>query len=382
MPPKNPERSEPVQAAVTVQGREAFTYEVSPGNWLIAAKGSGQFYCPMRRAWNDTSGGSWKSRAEAEAYLTKHADKPAEPTAAPAEREGGLPSELARLVDIVHGDLDAAIAEFERVAARDDWHGRWYTYLCENLCPRLIERLKATDASCAECERIAVNLECEPSQSFVVATALRLGEDDVHRLAEEIQLNLARGHSVWAATTKALAPDVDAIAQKIWHAARTSRITPDAIADILRAALSAQPASDKDAESARLQERLAEVERERSFPIQSERGAKPHPLSSPWSVAELAYSVYSGHYGRSQSLETLARRGGFGPGEMDMYLPDWRERCDQLAAARREAEEMTRALREIAERTIHFSEIDVVDENWRQRRAREALATHTPGATT
>jgi hypothetical protein len=68
----------------------------------------------------------------------------------------------------------------------------------------------------------------------------------------------------------------------------------------------------------------------RMFPIQSERGARPHPLLIPWSIAELAYSVYSARYGRSQSLEDLARRGGFGPGEMDMFLPDWRERCDIL----------------------------------------------------
>jgi hypothetical protein len=66
------------------------------------------------------------------------------------------------------------------------------------------------------------------------------------------------------------------------------------------------------------------------FQIQSQHGAKPHPLWIPWSVAELAYSVYSGKYGRSQSLETLAERGGFGPGEMDEFLPDWRERCDEI----------------------------------------------------
>lgn len=71
---------------------------------------------------------------------------------------------------------------------------------------------------------------------------------------------------------------------------------------------------------------------ERMFPIQSERGAKPHPLLIPWSIAELAYSVYSANYGRSQSLERLSQRGGFGPSEMDMFVPDWRERCSRIAA--------------------------------------------------
>jgi hypothetical protein len=78
------------------------------------------------------------------------------------------------------------------------------------------------------------------------------------------------------------------------------------------------------------------------FPIQSQRGAKPHPLRIPWSVAELAYSVYSGLYGRDQSLERLAERGGFGPGEMDEFLPDWRERCDEIVALYQRCETETK----------------------------------------
>ena len=71
---------------------------------------------------------------------------------------------------------------------------------------------------------------------------------------------------------------------------------------------------------------------ERTFPIQrGERGVKPHPTRIPWHVADLAYSVYSARFGTSQSLERLAERGGFGPEEMDMFLPDWRERCDENA---------------------------------------------------
>lgn len=79
---------------------------------------------------------------------------------------------------------------------------------------------------------------------------------------------------------------------------------------------------------------------ERKFPIQTERGAKPHPLLIPWSMAELAYSGYAANYGKSQSLERLAERGGFGPSEMDEYLPDWRERCDELQRLRAELKDM------------------------------------------
>lgn len=65
----------------------------------------------------------------------------------------------------------------------------------------------------------------------------------------------------------------------------------------------------------------------RMFPIQQQDGAAPHPLLIPWNIAELAYSVYSARFGNGQSLERLADRGGFGPGEMDMFLPGWRDKC-------------------------------------------------------
>lgn len=49
------------------------------------------------------------------------------------------------------------------------------------------------------------------------------------------------------------------------------------------------------------------------------------PTSIPWSLAEKAYEVYSSKYGTSQSLERLAERGGFGLGELDEFVPGWRE---------------------------------------------------------
>ena len=80
------------------------------------------------------------------------------------------------------------------------------------------------------------------------------------------------------------------------------------------------------------------------FPIQSDEGAAPHPLWIPWSIAELAYSVYSARYGRGQTLERLGERGGFGPGEMDMFVPDWRERCSELTTLRSRVEELEKQL--------------------------------------
>lgn len=63
---------------------------------------------------------------------------------------------------------------------------------------------------------------------------------------------------------------------------------------------------------------------EKQFPIQGDykdRVERP-PGTVPWSIAEQAYSVYSSKYGRGQSLERLAERGGFGHGEMDMWAPE------------------------------------------------------------
>lgn len=48
--------------------------------------------------------------------------------------------------------------------------------------------------------------------------------------------------------------------------------------------------------------------------------------SIPWALAEEAYVVYCKRYGGSgQSLERVAERGGFGPGEMDLFRPGWRD---------------------------------------------------------
>lgn len=83
------------------------------------------------------------------------------------------------------------------------------------------------------------------------------------------------------------------------------------------------------------------------FPIQRESGVKPHPTRIPWSVAELAYAGYSAENGRGQSLERLAERHGFYPSEMDKYLPDWRERCDEIKALRDERDRLRSALEDI-----------------------------------
>lgn len=73
----------------------------------------------------------------------------------------------------------------------------------------------------------------------------------------------------------------------------------------------------------------------RMFPLQSATGlVMPGPTAIPWEIAEKAYAVYAKRYGRQQSLERLAERGGFDPGEMDNLYPPWRDEIDVLVKLR------------------------------------------------
>lgn len=87
--------------------------------------------------------------------------------------------------------------------------------------------------------------------------------------------------------------------------------------------------TEAELEVVALRNRVAELEVERKprrFPLQADRPdrAAPGPFEIPWSVAEIAYGAYAAKYGRSQSLERLAERGGFGWSEMDRFHPAWR----------------------------------------------------------
>lgn len=72
----------------------------------------------------------------------------------------------------------------------------------------------------------------------------------------------------------------------------------------------------------------------RDFPIQAKHGSQPHPMRIPWSVAEKAYSVYTARYGRGQSLERIAERGGFYAEEMDLFMPNWRDEAGEIKQLR------------------------------------------------
>jgi hypothetical protein len=81
---------------------------------------------------------------------------------------------------------------------------------------------------------------------------------------------------------------------------------------------------------------VARVRREYpEFPLQVTRGLTG-PVSVPWEVADRAWAAYSALYGRGQSVERLAQRGGFSWGEMDSLFPGWRQATDEWVQLRAE----------------------------------------------
>lgn len=112
----------------------------------------------------------------------------------------------------------------------------------------------------------------------------------------------------------------------------------------------------------------------RMFPIQvsREKDVRPYPFQIPWNVAEMAYCVYASRYGIDQSLERLAQRGGFHPGEMDEFYPNWREETSEMNKLRAENARLTRSLATAREALERIAQDGGVDAN--QRIAQQALA--------
>jgi hypothetical protein len=74
----------------------------------------------------------------------------------------------------------------------------------------------------------------------------------------------------------------------------------------------------------------------------------------PWDLHLEAYSAYCKKYGPQQALIEGGCRGGFATGELDMFIPGWREKISALTAAKNRIRELEGLLR-------HFrSHVDIV----------------------
>jgi hypothetical protein len=76
------------------------------------------------------------------------------------------------------------------------------------------------------------------------------------------------------------------------------------------------------------------------FPINGNNG------TIPWGVAEQVYIEYCKQYGNSQTIETMAARGGFAISELDMFHPNWRPH-EQALERIKELEEILERGREV-----------------------------------
>jgi hypothetical protein len=89
-----------------------------------------------------------------------------------------------------------------------------------------------------------------------------------------------------------------------------------------------QTVTDRDEQIATLQRKLAAAtQQQREFPVMLPRGSR---RMIPWAIGVEAWQEYAKKHGTSQSVERIAERGGFGEGEMDEFVPTWRERTDTI----------------------------------------------------
>ena len=122
------------------------------------------------------------------------------------------------------------------------------------------------------------------------------------------------------------------------------------------------PMSALKARLAELEAASAQSPRDVMFPIQSERGHSAHPTRIPWSVADKAYSVYRARSGDDQSLERLAERGGFAPGEMDLFYPAWEQEASGVAVLKARLARLEEALIAASYVVARFTAIGIRDE--------------------
>lgn len=71
----------------------------------------------------------------------------------------------------------------------------------------------------------------------------------------------------------------------------------------------------------------------------------------PWSMHLRAYDAYCKMYGPQEAmidLEGRNCRGGFGVGELDMFIPGWRDELSEMTRLKSEVERLRAVLKAIA----------------------------------
>lgn len=69
----------------------------------------------------------------------------------------------------------------------------------------------------------------------------------------------------------------------------------------------------------------------------------------PWDMHLEAYNAYCKRYGAQQALIEGGCRGGFGTGELDMFIPGWREKLSLVGKLNAEIESLRKQLEELSQ---------------------------------
>lgn len=80
------------------------------------------------------------------------------------------------------------------------------------------------------------------------------------------------------------------------------------------------------------------VSDERRAPVQG------YAAGIPWSLHLEAYDAYCKRYGKQQALIEGWCRGGFGTGELDEYIPGWRDKVSEIGRLKAEVANLRAAL--------------------------------------
>jgi hypothetical protein len=107
----------------------------------------------------------------------------------------------------------------------------------------------------------------------------------------------------------------------------------------------------------------------------------------PWAMHLRAYDVYCKRYGPQKALIEGWCRGGFGVGELDMFIPGWREELDErtkfradLAAQSALLEEARKVIKAATEKSVSYGPWEHRIPN-SQFKKLEALLTKLPNPT-